>query len=429
MNIPKPPKDKSFIRPLEVNWLVTLIIFFTFLVLFGLLIYELQSILTPIWLVLAILFLLAPLRYNIVIRRVMILIGFIAAYFLYQEAKNVITPIVISFVLAYLFDPLIDRFERYKVKRERAILWLILGLSFFMGLAIVFIIPILIEEIQKFFSLIPSMKSAIMGWVVAIQAKLIEYGVITEEKFLDQKLLAGIQNVLEALFSAALTFAKAAGSTISHFLNIILIPFLTYYFLVDFDRIRSGVIAMVPLKQQTKVRETINDGDKMVGLYLRGQLLVCMIIGVLTSMGLGIFGVDYALLLGTMAGIANLVPYVGLTVTLIIGGIISLFGSEPVMTIVKLGGVFWAVQFLEGTFISPRVVGNVTGLHPAVVMISLLLFANFFGFVGLLIAVPVTAVGKALVKEWHARYRRSDFYRNDSEIIHDDGSVKGNEPV
>lgn len=404
-------------KSLENNWLITLILFFVFVALFGLFIFDLREMLTPILLVAAMLFILWPLRESIIVRRVILLLVFISLFFLYQQAEMIMVPIVLSLVLAYLFDPLIDFFEARKIKRERSILWLILFMIFLMGLGSVFLVPILIEEIQKFIALIPKIKTTVLGWIDIAQVKLTEYGIIEEEKFLDEKIVSGAQDLLEALLGGALKFTKAASGTITQLLNIILIPFLTYYFLVDFDNIRRGALKLVPQEQQKRIAEIARSADRIIGLYIRGQLLVCAIIGVLTSFGLWILGVDYAILLGTMAGISNLIPYVGLTVTLIIAAIVSLFGPTPLLSLVKVGGVFWLVQFLEGSFISPRVVGKVTGLHPAAVMIALLLFANFFGFVGLLIAVPITAVGKVLALEWFERYQRSDFYTGEYEKI------------
>ncbi len=401
----------------ENNWLITLIVFFIFTALFGLFVFELKEILTPFILFMAMLFILWPLRQSIIVRKVIVLLVFITLFFLYQQAHSIMVPIVVSVVLAYLFDPIIDFFEKKGVRRERSILWLIFGLIFLMGLAIIFLVPVLIEEIQKFIKLIPKIKETLLRWIDLTQDKLTEYGIVSEEKFLDQKILSGAQDVLEALFAGVLTFTKAATGTITQLLNIILIPFLTYYFLIDFDRIKEAVLKLFPIEQQKQINKIALDADRIIGLYIRGQLFVCAIIGVLTSFGLWILRVDYALLLGTMAGIANLIPYVGLTVTLVIAAIVSLFGSNPFWSLLKVGAIFWGVQFLEGSFISPRVVGKVTGLHPAMIMIALLLFANFFGFVGLLIAVPITAVGKVLLTEWYERYTKSDYYLKDEEEI------------
>lgn len=400
----------------EKQWLVTLTVLIIFSTLFGLLVYEVHPLLTPPFLALALLFILSPFRDQLIIRRVMLLLVVILLIFLYQQAHTIMIPIITSLILAYLLDPIVDFFEAKKIKRERVILWLVFFLVFIVSLALVFLVPLLINEIRDFIASIPQIKEFVIEKVNLIQSKLTEFGLLEEKFQLDDKILGKVQQIMETVFNASLKFTMAASSTITQILNIILIPFLTYYFLADFDRMRLGILKLVPIPQQNFIADVARKADRIIGLYLRGQLFVCTIIAVLTSFGLWVLGVQYAILLGTMAGIANLIPYVGLTVTLIIAAIVSLFGPNPWVDLIKVGGVFWGVQFLEGSFISPRVVGKVTGLHPVVVMIALLLFASFFGFLGLLLAVPVTAVAKALLVEWHDRYIQSDFYRGDDTL-------------
>ena len=414
------------------TWIIAIAFSVIFFSLFVLYVYELRELLNPFIIGLILLFMLFPFRVSPTIRRAIVLITVITILYLIKSSMNVLIPIFISLLLAYLLDPLVDFFETRRIKRQRIILLLMLGLIFIIVTGLIFLIPVLVHEVQKLLEKIPQFKTAILNWIELAKIKLTEWGLLARlqewgllpsEIPIEQQLIRKGQQLIEFLLSGALTFGNALSGTISQLLNLILIPFLTYYFLVDFDRIKTTFIKIFPVRQQEHINEILQRFEKVVGLYVRGQVLVCLIIAVMTSLGLLLVGVDFALLFGTMAGIANLVPYIGLMVTLIIASIVTLVGQDPFISLFKLVFVFWAVQALEGTFISPRVVGKATGLNPAAVIIAVLVFANFFGFIGLLIAVPIAAVGKALIKEWYQAYTQSDFY-HDSIIDHADGSSK-----
>ena len=143
--------------------------------------------------------------------------------------------------------------------------------------------------------------------------------------------------------------------------------------------------------------ENINNVDEILSGYIRGQLMVCLAVAVLTGTALSILGIPYALILGIVAGVLNLVPYIGLAITLGIGLLVGIFSPSPLITCIKIVVVIEAVQILEGAVLSPRIVGEKVGLHPVWVMLSILVFSHFWGFVGLLVAVPFAAVIKLFI--------------------------------
>ena len=180
--------------------------------------------------------------------------------------------------------------------------------------------------------------------------------------------------------------------------------------LKDYERIKQTLRGFLPRRYAEPIVYVVSRVDAVLGQYVRGQLLVCAFIAVLTSTGLGVFGIRYAVLLGTMAGVLNLVPYVGLAISLGVASLVALLDVDPYYDLIKVVVVFVVVQFVEGNFLSPRVVGQRVGLHPAWVMFALVVFAHFWGFLGMVVAIPAAAVVNILVKILSGRYYSSRYY-------------------
>jgi len=188
-------------------------------------------------------------------------------------------------------------------------------------------------------------------------------------------------------------------------LNVILIPILTFYFLKDFNRIQEWMLNMVPRKYRSSCYFYLWRTNRILGGYIRGQLIVCTIVGVLTGLGLAVFGIPFAILLGVMTGLLNVIPYIGLYVSLGLALLTSLFTAHPLVAALKIAGVFLVVQSLEGYVIAPKIVGERVGLHPLAVIFSVLVFSRFLGFWGLIIGVPTAALIKFLLDEAKRRQR------------------------
>jgi len=180
-------------------------------------------------------------------------------------------------------------------------------------------------------------------------------------------------------------------------LNLVLVPFLFFYILKDIDRIKSALRRLLVTRDGWLSLENIGRIDNILSGYIRGQLMVCLVVAVLTGTALSVLGIPYALILGLVAGVLNLVPYIGLAITLVLGLLVGIFSPSPLITCIKIVVVIEAVQILEGAVLSPRIVGEKVGLHPVWVMLSILIFSHFWGFVGLLIAVPFAAIIKLFV--------------------------------
>ena len=193
---------------------------------------------------------------------------------------------------------------------------------------------------------------------------------------------------------------------------VILTPVLTFYLLRDYDRILARLRELLPRGREAAVVEFARDYDVLLSRYLRGQLTVALIIGVMTSTLLFVVQFPYAFLLGALAGVMGLIPFLGLVLSLIPAVIVALVSGSVLVSLVKVAVVYTLVQILDGGVISPRIVGDSVGLHPVWIVLALSVGGFFFGFVGILISVPVAVGVKLAAVRGLERYRRSELYRS-----------------
>jgi predicted PurR-regulated permease PerM len=190
-----------------------------------------------------------------------------------------------------------------------------------------------------------------------------------------------------------------------------MIPVYTFYFLRDFDRMVAWVFNLVPVTWQPLVSKHARAIDTKMGQFIRGQLTLCTILAVLYSIGLIAFGrIDMALLVGVLSGALFIIPYLGTIVGVILGAVLCLLKFGIDWHLLGVVGTFGVVQLLEGTLLTPKIVGESVGLHPMVVILSLFIGGALFGFMGILLAVPATAALSVLLETVLARYRASRIY-------------------
>jgi predicted PurR-regulated permease PerM len=205
----------------------------------------------------------------------------------------------------------------------------------------------------------------------------------------------------------ALGVRHGVGILLSLLSYLVLVPVLVIYLLRDFDRITERTAELVPERRRASWLSFMREYDSLLSRFLRGQVVAAMIVGILTWFGLMILGVPYSGLVGATAGVFNLVPYLGLVVSVVPVVIIALLSGDFLSVIIRAAIVFGIVQLIDGTITGPRIVGSSVGLHPVWVILALAVGGAFFGFVGLLIAMPAAVLIKLLLREALARYRRS----------------------
>ena len=384
--------------PQKIEYILTV----AALLLFSGFAFFIKDTLTPLLLFFSIIFLLIPLRSNSFVKHFLILTVFIFLIWFLDDASQIITPFLISFALAYLFDPLVAKLEKWKIKRWISVLLIVLLVLGILIILSIVLIPIIIDELTSLVKLSITHSGAVAGWLEKKGNELLplfsfDNGKVQE--FLISELPGKIQQVLETVFKGALNVTSAISTAISQLLNLILIPFLFFYLLKDFNKIQKWFHNLLQLKPEYNLQKYATNIDDIIAGFFRGQLTVCLIVAILTSVGLSLFGVRYALIIGIMAGVLNIIPYVGLLITLGFSITIALFSPSPTIEIIKVVVIIEIVQIIEGSFLSPKIVGDKVGLHPAWVMFSILILSHLLGFLGLIFAVPLAATIKIFVVE------------------------------
>jgi predicted PurR-regulated permease PerM len=325
----------------------------------------------------------------------------------------VLTPFVVAAVLAYALTPLVKRlhqFGRGYVPRVLVVLLVeILFIVAVLGLMLL-IVPILIKELPQMREQVPL---ALDRLNELMQPLLSQFGV---KLSLD---VAGIKafalkymsaNVEEG-FSSVLSSLKLGGSVAFALIgNAVLIPVVLFYLLMDWDGFVNRVLELVPPRLRGAYDSFTNEADAVLGQYLRGQLLVMLLLALYYSLGLSLFGLDLALPIGIFTGLAVFVPYVGFGLGLVLAALAGMLEFASVKAVLMVAVVYGFGQILEGFFLTPRLVGERIGLHPLAVIFALLAFGQLFGFVGVLIALPTSAVLLVAIRRVRSRYIASALY-------------------
>lgn len=336
-------------------------------------------------------------------------VGLILLYFV----RRVVTPFFIAFALAYLLDPLVDRLEKWKLPREWAVVVLLAGfflLTFSGGLLMV---PLLKTQVEQLAHSLPDYMGLLQGWIHPLLEKI---SAIDPQKAKDLLKMAGEKlgtlplELVGSTSSILLSSLSSLVNMIFVIVNAIIIPVAMFYLLRDFDSIVTRIGSLVPPRFQTTCAEIFKDIDRVLSKFVRGQLMVATCMAVLYSVGLFVCGTPMSLFLGVLAGYANLVPYLGLVFGFLPALLLTFLQFQELMPLVGVVAVFGVVQALEGMVITPRVVGEQLGLHPVAVMLAILIGAELFGLLGIVLAVPVAAILNVLMARGLLWYKKSSAY-------------------
>jgi predicted PurR-regulated permease PerM len=351
---------------------------------------------------------------EIAMRVVLAVIAGAVSFLLLYALRSALVGLAVALILAYLMDPLIDRFEARGWKRSPAIFaCLVLG-TITAVLAVLLLIPYVVNEVAGLSANLSGYAANIEGWVDYANEKMGTKVTLDLSSLRDTwpQLLRDVDT--EQLDPLKRVAAWAASSTLAFVLglaNVLMIPVYTFYFLRDFDRMVAWVFNLVPVTWQPLVSKHARAIDTKMGQFIRGQLTLCTILAVLYSVGLIAFGrIDMALLVGVLSGALFIIPYLGTIVGVILGAVLCLLKFGIDWHLLGVVGTFGVVQLLEGTLLTPKIVGESVGLHPMVVILSLFIGGALFGFMGILLAVPATAALSVLLETVLARYRASRIY-------------------
>jgi len=341
-----------------------------------------------------------------------LILALVAIVWLAGQVKGFTVPFLIAFIIAYLLDPLVDRFEASAVGRTPAI-GILLGLFLLAGgLVLVLVVPQIVRE----FSLIPGKLSLFLANAQPWLESTLGTPLPDDLRGLADALMAELNSDQAAALLkpagsiASLVFGGTAG-VFSALVALVMIPVFAFFLLRDFDVIVSRVGALIPTSYRPFIDARMREVDETLSNFVRGQLTVCGVLVILYSLGLWLVGLPLALVIGLVAGVGNLVPYLGTTIGVLLAAVMLALDWQGWGHVGAVAAVFGVVQVLEGWVITPRVVGESVGLSTLAVFVAVMVFGELFGFYGVLVAVPAAAVLKILLREALDAYRASDFFR------------------
>lgn len=393
-----------------------LLIAIVFAILFGVWFFSIKDVFPPFILSLIITAFLLPFREHKSVRVLIALVLAVLLIWMFYYLQDIVTPFLISFALAYLFDPIVDWFEKRRVTRTAsiiAIVTLILGGLFLVGLLI---IPQFAEEVQILATSLPSYEEFKSRLRLGEWAFLSKIGLDVERlvQVIETEASQKINELIKYFSESALGITSGLSSLITQLINLILIPFLTFYFLRDFDKNIASLRKKVPDRHQERADKIYNRVNTILSLYIRGKILAAMLITLITWLALSILQINFALLIGLTTGFLSLIPYVGPIITFIIGGVLGFLNPDPEKAILEILIVIGVIQVLDMAIISPKMVGEKLGLHPVLSIFALFVFAKVLGVVGLLMALPLTAIVKVFVMDWYDQsFFKQEFFRDD----------------
>ncbi|WGZ92931.1 MAG: AI-2E family transporter [Candidatus Thiothrix putei] len=344
--------------------------------------------------------------------------GSIAVALLYILAP-ILTPFLAAAFLAYLGDPLVDRLESWKLSRTLSVVTVFLTILLFLLLFFLFLVPVLETQVKLFLNKFPDY----LDWVVNVLGPYLQqnFGVDTSVLEVDK-----IKTVIASHWKETGGFIRNTIQTISKsgfvvlgwVANLALIPIITFYLLRDWDRMVAYIDDLLPRSIEPLVAKLARESDEVLGAFLRGQMSVMLALAVIYSIGLSLVGLEFALLIGLIAGVVSFVPYLGLIVGVTIAGIAILFQTQDVFNLFWVLAVFGVAQMIEGTILTPLLVGERIGLHPVTVIFAVLAGGQLFGFFGILLALPVAAVLAVILRHIHDTYKQSQIYGIDMDEPH-----------
>lgn len=344
-----------------------------------------------------------------------LILAVVLLWLLYRLAP-VITPFAMAAGLAYLGDPLVDRLERLTffrrpVSRTAAVTVVFVLLTLLVLGMLLLVIPKTIEQIRQMIDRVPT----ILAWLVNTAIPWVEARLGLTFPAMDvASLTETFKTYWKELASAAVNVigSVSAGGQflINSLLNFVLVPVVTFYLLRDWDKLIEGIRRLIPTRLEPIISGLAREIDDVMGAFIRGQLMVMVALGLIYTLGLWIMGLDLAFAIGMLAGLLSIVPYLGTLVGVVAALIAASFQFQDLIHPLLVLVVFAVGQTLEGMVLTPKLVGDKVGLHPVAVIFAVLAGGQLFGFLGILLALPVASALNVLLRYADAQYRKSHHF-------------------
>jgi len=323
----------------------------------------------------------------------------------------VLTPFLFAALLAYLGDPLIDRFEARKIPRSWAVTLVFGVILFSLLLLLLFLIPVLTHQFKGLIQRLPAhidwFQTHILPWLrdhLGIEPESLSL------HNLQTQLIAFAQDMGDMAGGLLESFRASSTALFTWLANLILVPVVTFYLLRDWDLLVARIRDLLPRRIEPMVSALARESDEVIGAFLRGQVIVMIALGVLYATGLAVIGLDFSLLIGMLAGLVSFVPYLGLITGILVASIAALLQFHSLFSLIPVFVVFGIGQLISDFLLTPKLVGDRIGLHPVAVLFAVLAGGHLFGFFGILLALPAAAVIAVLLRHAQDEYLKSMFY-------------------
>jgi predicted PurR-regulated permease PerM len=391
-------------------------------VLFALLLYVERSVLSPLVVFALLAAVLWPERRNGHAARLLALAATLTLVWLFWAAGSLVAPFVLGLAFAYLLAPAVSWLRRRGVPRWLGSLVVLVPFLALLVLLIALLVPAVQHQVVQLAQHLPALLSRLADWLDRLRTSVLasNQGLFTEAQAAKLRglqpgdLVAIVQerwqDIARGVWGGIIGIGKGVSLALTVVGYVVVTPVVTFHILTTWERITAWVTGLIPPARRDELLGVVRAYDAQLGRYVRGQLTEATLVATLTGLGLALVGFPGALLMAVSAGLGNLIPYIGLPLSMIPGLVLALASGSIGAALLQLVGVFAVVQFIDQVITGPRIVGGAVGLNPVWVMVALALFGLLLGFVGLLVAIPLAVLVKMVAHQALSRYRASAFY-------------------
>lgn len=344
--------------------------------------------------------------------RLFILLVVILVFCIVYFLGPILTPFLAGALLAYLANPLVTKLMRFKLSRNVSVAIVFISMFSLATVMLILLVPFIERQINILIAKVPDM----ITWLQTVALPWVSNIVPIDTEAMN---IASLKSFLADNWSRAGGVTTTVLKSILHsgtralewLLNLLLIPVVTFYLLCDWPLILANLQDMLPRRMEPTVVKLVKECDEVLGAFIRGQLLVMLALGVIYSVGLSLLGLQFGLLIGVVAGLLSIVPYLGFIIGILSASIAAFMQFGTVGSVAMVVLVFLIGHIIDHVFLTPKLVGDRIGLHPVAVIFAILAGGCLFGFVGVLLALPVAAMMMVWGRYLHQRYHRSSLYK------------------
>ncbi len=357
------------------------------------------------------------------LRRVKYVLLALAIGWVISLLAPILTPFVLALALAWLGDPLVDRIEATGRSRNTGVVLVFVAMVLVITALLVILVPMIERQIATLIAAVPQAQA----WLMQTGIPWFEQktGLQVMQWMDPDRLIDWVRSHWQQAGGFAKTFfgyvSRSGFAMVTWVVNILLLPILAFYFLRDWDKLVERVASTIPRNHIGTISKLARESNEVLGAFIRGQFLVMIALGVIYAAGLSLVGLKLGLLIGLVAGLISFIPYLGATTGIVMAVVAALVQAQgfDLKLLLLVGVVFTVGQLLESYVLTPRIVGDKIGLHPVAVIFAVMAGGQLFGFLGMLLALPVAAVSNVLLRYAHQRYRESELYVGETAIALD----------